>query len=436
MAWSCDTLDLEPTNLIPAEDAITTEKGLRAALAGVYDGLQNGDIAQELMTFGDLAADNLVAVGSRIAYREVYNNRITPNNIRMEGIWNAHYDVINRANNVLANIDGVEGITPAISDRIRGELLFIRALSHFNLVKSFGDIPIKLTPTVGISDEELNVPRRAVADVYEQIETDLNNALIALTGTGKGNPSTACEGSVLALMARVALYQGNHEAVINTTNQVMNLGYELVDGTEYALLFDKSSENDETIFKIDFSDDDVNALADYFQPAARYEVGLNQSAFSMYATEDLRIPASAQASGSDLFCNKYTDIALDSDQPIILRYADILLMRSESLNEQEYQANGEAFDLLNALRHRAGIDSVFAADAPSQASFRLILEEERRREFLGEGHRWFDLKRTGRSLDVLSGGKDITSASQLLFPIPQSELDANNNPEMVQNPDY
>lgn len=436
MIASCDPLDVAPTDLIPAEDAITTEKGLRAAVAGVYDGLQNGDIAQELMIFGDLAADNLEAVGSRIAYREVFNNRITPNNIRIEGIWNAHYDVINRANVVLANLDNVNGVSETQKNTFRGELLFIRALCHFNLVKAFGAVPVKTAPTLGISPEEVDVPRVSIDQVYNQIKTDLEEAIMNLEGTGKGNSIIASEGAAYALLARTSLFQKEYSAVIEATSSIMTFGYVLQEGSSYAEIFNEANENDEIIFQIDFSDNDVNALADYFQPSARYEVALASGAFNLFTSDDNRTSVSAQASGSDLYCNKYTNISLDSDNSIVLRYADVLLMRAEALNEQAYDGNGEAFDLINSIRNRAGLDSLDANNVPTQAAFRQAILLERRKEFIGEGHRWFDLIRTGSALGILGNAKGITSESQLLFPIPQSELDANNHPKMTQNKDY
>lgn len=430
---SCDPLDVEPTDLIPDEDAITDLKGLNAAVVGVYDGLQRTDISQHYMTFGDLSADNMEAVGSRIAYRQVADNRINPNNIRMEGIWNAHYDVINRVNTVLDNIDNVEGVSQEQINRKRGEVLFIRALCHFNLVRVFGPIPIKTSATSGITPEDLNIPRSSVTDVYNQIIEDLDNAHAFLESTGKGVSSLVSDGAVLSLLARVYLHQGDFEKVEEFTGEVMNLGYELVPGEEYELIFDESSENDEIIFQIDYSDDDVNSLADYYLPSARFEVGLTEEAYNLFSADDFRAEIAAPAGSSDLFCDKYTDIAIDSDNSIVLRYTDILLMRAEALNELAYVEDGEAFNLLNLVRLRAGIPALNSNDLVNQDQFRQAIATERRKEFLGEGHRWHDLKRTGRALEVLTF---LESEDQLLYPIPQSEIDTNESEQMTQNDGY
>ena len=94
---ACIDVDVQPTDEVAAEQAFASESSVRAVLNGVYDGLQSGAIVQDYILYADLAADNLNAVGSKIEYREVSNNRVTTFNVDIEGIWNSHYDVVNRA---------------------------------------------------------------------------------------------------------------------------------------------------------------------------------------------------------------------------------------------------------------------------------------------------------------------------------------------------
>ena len=124
----------------------------------------------------------------------------------------------------------------------------------------------------------------------------------------------------------------------------------------------------------------------------------------------------------------------DNNWPV-LRYADVLLMRAEALNELGYEADGEAFDLLNAIRERAKLLPKKSADVPDQQAFRLAIEQERRVELAFENHRWFDLLRTGRSLEVLQQtGKNI-QPFRLVFPIPQIQIDINPS-ILTQNEGY
>ncbi len=97
VSQSCDPLDVSPSDLVPIEDAISNGKGLKAAMNGVYDGLQNDFIAQDLIIASGLTADNLTAEGSKTEYREIFGNRTNSFNLTTEGIWNAHYTAINQS---------------------------------------------------------------------------------------------------------------------------------------------------------------------------------------------------------------------------------------------------------------------------------------------------------------------------------------------------
>lgn len=125
----------------------------------------------------------------------------------------------------------------------------------------------------------------------------------------------------------------------------------------------------------------------------------------------------------------------------MIRYADVLLMYAESLNEIGYQPGGEAMTYLNQIRTRAGLSNKTAIDIPNQQAFRLAMEQERRFELAFEGHRWFDLVRTGRAVTVMNSKKDqiglvrTLTDNDLIFPVPQSQIDINRS-KINQNPGY
>jgi hypothetical protein len=431
--FSCEILDVEPPyDRILAENAISDKRGLDAAINGVYDGMQSGAIVLDYPVISDLAADNLEAVGSKIDYITINNNDPFSTNIYVEAVWNAHYDVINRANNILDNIGNVEGVSENEANRAEAEMRSIRALCYFNLVRMFGGVPLRETAISGASEEEISIGRATETETYQFIQTDLESAEELLEGSGRGNSVRIDEPTVKALLARLHLYQENWPEAASYARSVINdFGYELVE--DYASIFDETNISNEIIFQIDFlNDDDVNTIARWLLASGRYEAAATENIFNLYDNNDLRSSISVGSAGGDLFCNKYTGLQNDVDNLIISRLAEMYLITSEAINEQAYDPNSEAFDLLNEVRERAGLDDITNLDATNQEALREAIAVERRRELAFEGHRWHDLVRTNQAQSILA----IDNPNKLLFPIPQSEIDTNKHPDMIQNEDY
>jgi len=431
--FSCEILDVEPPyDNVLAENAISDKRGLDAAINGVYDGMQSGAIVLDYLVISDLAADNLQAVGSKIDYITIDDNDPFSTNIYVEAVWNAHYDVINRANNILDNISSVEGISEAEANRAEAEMRTIRALCYFNLVRMFGGVPLRETAVSGASEEEIFVGRASESETYAFIQTDLETAEDLLEGSGRVNTVRIDEPTVKALLARLHLYQENWAEAETYAKSVINdFGYELVE--DYASIFDESNISNEIIFQIDFlNDDDVNTIARWLLASGRYEAAATEDAYNLYDNQDLRAAVSVGNAGGDYFCNKYTGLQNDVDNLIVSRLSELYLIAAEAVNEQGYDPNSEAFYFLNEVRDRAGLDNLTNLEATNQASLREAISLERRKELAFEGHRWHDLVRTDQAQAVLA----IDNPNKLLFPIPQSEIDTNKHPEMVQNEDY
>ena len=154
------------------------------------------------------------------------------------------------------------------------------------------------------------------------------------------------------------------------------------------------------------------------------------------------------ASGNTIqynFVKKYYDVPAtknDNGNNIpVIRYADVILMYAECVNEAGYQPAGEAMNYLNEVRVRAGLPVKTSTDIPNQQAFRLAMEQERRVELAFEGHRWYDLVRTDRAIPVLNSKKDqlrlvrLINANDMVYPIPQSQIDINKT-KITQNPGY
>ena len=442
----CDILEVEPTAQIQAADAFTDKKGVMAALNGAYDILQSPAISQDVIVFGDLAADNLIHIGTKKEYRQISDQHIFTENAYVEGIWNDSYDGINRLNNIMERIDEASGMSGEEKENVLAQCHFLRAFHYFNLVKYFGAVPLKEASTKSQSPEELNAPRTGADEIYDFLIGDLISARDLLAGKGKQSPVYADEGAATALLARAYLYTGKFAEALSMATSVMGMGYALVDGADYGAIFDETRSNNEVIFEIDFlNDNETSGMADWFLPDGRFEVSAwdsptkENSIYLAYEETDLRKSVSVgvtDITGTlEYYGKKYTDFVTNKDATIILRLAEMYLLAAEASNEIAYVADGEAFDFLNAIHTRAGLPAYSSSDLPDQESFRLAVEQERRLELAFEGHRYFDLVRTGRAEEVLPQLGPLTGVNQYLFPIPRSEFDTNESINQ-NNPGY
>ncbi|HTF18620.1 MAG TPA: RagB/SusD family nutrient uptake outer membrane protein [Chryseolinea sp.] len=424
---SCDVLDVESQSAIPEDKAIKDKAGIEKGILGAYTSFQYlGYYGRSYIIFSDLAADNLEhsVDGTAQNYAQIDNNAVLPENDAVSDVWTSAYEGINIANNIIAKVPEMADMTAAEQNAALAELYFVRAFNHFSLVNWFGAIPIKITPTIGATG--LDVARDPVAKVYDQIIADLTFAEQNL-----GNGSTkvrASKNAATALLARVYLYKGDYaNAKAKATDVIDHGGYDLLD---YADVFE--DESAESIFEIDFTEINRNRIAEYNFPKTlngRREVAPTASVLAAYETGDARFDASIAFAGTLAYPIKYDDLSLGADNVIILRLAEMYLIRAEA--EAKLQGNILAIQQdINVVRTRAKLSDTSAS---TYDELTRVVERERRVEFAFEGHRWFDLVRTGRAVDVLLS---VNSANQTLWPIPLTEMVTNKNPEMEQNPGY
>ena len=424
---SCDVLNVESQSAVPEEKAIKDKKGIEKGILGAYTSFQElGYYGRSYIIFSDLAADNLEQPvdGTAASYTQIDNNVVLPENAGIADIWSGGYEGINIANNIIAKVPEMTDMTDAEKNQALGELYFIRAFNHFSLVNWFGAIPIKTEATAGATG--LDVARDPVAKVYDQIIADLTFAEQNLPAGG--TKVRASKYAATALLARVYLYKGDYaNAKTKATDVITNGGYDLLD---YADVF--VDESTESIFEIDFTELNRNRIAEYNFPKTlngRREVAPTASVLAAYETGDERFGASVAFSGTLAYAIKYDDLSLGADNVIILRLAEMYLIRAEA--EAELQGNvSNIQNDINVIRTRAKLPDT---PASSFADLLRAIEKERRVEFAFEGHRWFDLVRTGRAVDVLLS---VNNVNQTLWPIPLSEILTNTNPGMSQNPGY
>ncbi|MCX6267370.1 MAG: RagB/SusD family nutrient uptake outer membrane protein [Bacteroidetes bacterium] len=425
-------LDVQPTASVSTEQAIKDKEGVDKAITGAYYSLHDvGNYGRNKVIVEDLAADNLNWTGTTRDYQQIGENLIASDNAIIDGIWTSNYDCINRVNNVLVRIADID-MSVAERNKYTGDALFLRALSHYNLLCYFGAIPIKTKPTLDLST--INQARNSVLEVYTQIVADLLQAEMLLPAPANRALGWASSLSATALLARVYLSAFQYSNDPSIAAMAKAKAEEVINSGDYTLapayidLFNGNTT--ESIFEVVFDAQNYNRLAQYFFPVSltgRYEVS-PPAAFvqSFHATDAVRYDASITFDAKNLpYGIKYKDYTSGTDRVYVLRLAEMYMIRAEALA----WSNGSIEDIrndINTLRIRSGLPTTTAT---SYDELKLAIEGERRHEFAFESQRWSDLVRTKRATTVLGIAEKYT-----LFPIPLSELQTNTL--MTQNPGY
>jgi hypothetical protein len=433
-------LDIAPTSSIPSEVAITDATAARAALAGAYSGLQQGGLyGQRILVWTELLSDNTDHTGTFDDYADADANRLRADNNANGRIWNDAYNTINRANQILAKVPALTDLSATEKNEILGEAYFIRALIYHDLVRLWGDTPLRLQPVTSAA-EAGTIARSTVAQTYSQILADLAQAEQLITA-GKSQTREASLGAAYALESRVRLYQSDWAGAEAAAANVEALGYSLAPN--FSDLFDATGNNTpEDIFRVTFTPTQANLVGFYYLPkplGGRYEVAPTSGAGGI-------IEAFDPASGGDILNYHPTDTRgiwsivrasnrtygaklrnASGDEDIhVIRLAEVILIRAEAL--AHLNRLPEAAAEYNRLRARAGL----AADPVvglTQAGVLAAIARERRVELAFEGDRWPDLVRTGQVTSVMG-----LTTQQSLLPIPQPEIDV--APAITQNPGY
>jgi len=430
----CDgILEVRPEQSIDESQALTTDANVRAVLIGSYDAISGSGMYGGLIGMNaDLIADNdeILWTGTFLQPRQIWTKAIPTDNSFTQNNWTTGYRTINLANNVLSAIDVV---APANQNRVKGEALFLRAAAHFEMVRVFAKawndgnpqsnlgIPLVTEPTRGITEAN-NLSRNTVAEVYAQVIADLTEAASLLSET---NGFYATRGAANALLARVYLMQGNYPMAAQAANTVIISGrYTLVDINS---LFNNSQNHLEDIFAIQVTaQDGANSYGTYYAPTefqGRGDIEMQLKHIDLYEDNDRRLTDLIYTDDQGaLRTVKYTN-TVDGNVKI-LRLAEMYLTRAEANLRAGTSIGATPLADINTIRARAGL-----APLTSVNINQVLLE--RKLELSFEGHLLHDMKRTGRSIGALS-----PFANNLVYPIPQREIDANPGLSGQQNPGY
>ncbi len=421
-----DALTVLPFKEVGSDVAIVDAASARAALAGIYDGLQDGSYyGGDYEFFTELPSDNTEHVGTFTAFADMDAHVTAADNGTIEGIWDAIYETIGRANTVIARVPGVTVLDQEERDDIVGQAYAIRALAYHDLVKLWGPVPVRTAPPAGL-DELSQTTRATVDEVYTQILADLSQAATLLADNGQTRKASL--GFVDALRSRVLLYKQDYPGAVAAANATAAHGYELAES--FSDLFDpEGNDTPEDIFRTAFTATEYNLSGYYYLSKSfggRWELAPTEDIIAAYEAGDERKPwtLDQDSRGRD-FVSKFPTTVGAEDLHVI-RYAEVLLNKAEALARQgQLQA---AIDTYNPIRERAGL-APHTLGGRTQAEVIANILLERRLELAFEHDRWPDLVRTALAVPVLG-----IPAFRTLWPIPQNEIDV--APLLVQNQGY
>lgn len=478
-------------NLIPITSSSTagfykTGQDMINAINAAYGSLQGGAAAANEFMFGDLPTDDAQAVQALYAQGhgdfDNYTSTVSSSNAgQVSNRWTGCYSGISRVNIILNRIDAIQ-MDAALKARIIGEAKFLRAYFYFNLVKIFGNVPLVLKE-ITTPDQAYAYGRDSAAAVLAQVQSDLTDAAGSLPPSYSGvDIGRATSGASKGLLARVLLWQKKYSDAATLLQSIITTQspgtYDLLPN--YSDVFKSANGNNkEILFAIQFAPNST-ALGESGTPVGTFPppsgvpvsavgyFGTNadqptQDIFDLYqpgdTRRDINIAYGSLGGVPVAYCSKYITPGITvasengTDWPV-LRYADILLMYAECLNEGGDP--GTALPYINKVRERAfgdnthdlqmgdpGNTATYVAD---QAAMRDRIMNERRMELAFEGLRFFDLVRTDRLVSImnayfakynlmLNGTVIVIGNNNKLFPVPLTQINLNPG-KITQNPGY
>lgn len=439
--------DLEPASSVTIDKVYKTASDYNVAVIGCYAKLQSQvNFYTECCEY---RSDNLSLGAPTAGTQDRYDiDHFTekPSNGILSSYWANFNNNVYRCNLLLDQIDGAN-FAENLKKQYKGEAMFIRALNYFNMYRIWGGVPA--TKHVVSAAEALKVARYSDEQMFDLIAGDLkeivdNNYLPETYSSADMGRATS--GAAKALLGKVYLTFHKWTEAKDILSQLIGK-YQLVSPIAQVFNVDNKNNN-EIIFAVHFNKEIEGEGHSYWYNLTNASDDTNQtsSLLNTFPTGDARkdLITYVQVEKNVRLMNKFYDTksptfkTVGNDQ-ILLRYADVLLMYAEALNEIQYDASEGSLALkyLNAVRQRAGISNLTAKQLPTQEKFRKGILVERQREFPYEGQRWFDLVRMGFAKSVMAENGVEIKDYQLLFPIPQQEIEKVGDKSILwQNPGY
>ena len=459
LLFSCEVINQDPEDRIAELNFWKTEEDAVASVIGVYDRIQS------LAPYNPLAyvasADEVTFNNAADGYQAFNTHLLTVDNAQVDLYWQYNYSGIHRANEFIARVPGIND--KAFSEEEKAAILaeskFLRAYFYYNLVTAYGGVPI-ITRPYDSFNADFTIAKNSIDEVYAQIIDDLTKAEASIPVSFADATQTrgrATRGAAQALLAKVYLTTKEYQKAVDKATQVINnpLYSLLTNPTAYANMFTPAGRNSsESIWEVQFvsSTSEGHGLHTRFMPQSnqstvvggQYQIVPSQKILRAFDEGDIRKAASTAVSttpqfktAGQVYVKKHNRSNSNEDPNIIvLRLADIILIRAEALNK--LGQTSLAVQDLNIVRRRAfnvALSSASPYDYPSNLDMAkgfdltAAIDNERMLELAFEGHRWVDLKRNGKAEAVLG-----ISTAKTIWPIPQRER--NRNPKLEQNNDY
>ncbi len=484
---ACINLDEEPIGILAPESFYKNQADAESAVMGSYamlstESLYGRKLLITLQLLGDMCDIGDIGTASRRV--QLNNFSIDSNNGLVTSMWPTFYQVIGAAN---AAIDGIPGIEMSEDYKMQliAEAKMVRALCYYHMVRLWGDIPY-LSEFVSDPNAVKDISKTSAEQIYNYIITDCEEALDYLpVSYDKGIRNRPTKGSVQTMLASIYLTLKDYEKAAQYSEQVINnastYGYDLME--DYQDLWNADLGNHkEQVWAVDFKGGIGGPKAqnvDYMAPMTGVRdadmmgwsvIVPSPGVYNSFDDRDYRKKVSflletpvnevmtpfSEWKWSRIHMAKWclfpgssanNDGAFSDHNYNIFRYAEVLLMAAEAINEANGGPNSKAYEYLNKVRARArnfgGTQTDYPADLQaglSQADFRAVVREERRVELAFEWKRWYDLKRWGNAKEAFSGANSYEPHPTFqdfnyLLPLPQDELDRNPN-LLPQNSGY
>jgi hypothetical protein len=453
---SDDFLDVKPELDLAAESVFTTPARVLSQVNGLYASAKNGSLfGGRYQIYNDIRAEEFInRTTNSVTGYSVYQGNQDPSDTYVAGFWNQGYLTINRVNLFIEGLTQNSTVVSAdLANNYKGEAKFLRALTYFSLVQMFAKpyildkgasagLPLRLKGETTMANN--NLARSTVAQVYDQILKDLNEAENELPNTYSSallRTTRAHKNTAIALKTRVLLAKGDYAGVITEANKIVSASapFKSPNRVAHELQADVSSvyktpyTTVESIFSVPMAETNSpgtqNQLGYYFN-AGNVEYYLNTGATGIYnnpqfrSTDDrktkLTVPTTSVAAFPSI--TKYSGASPYIDFVPVIRYAEILLNLAEA--EAEAGSQERALALLKAVHNRS--DAGYDFGTPDKAALISAILTERRIELLAEGFRSNDILRRGQPINSFGAGAMIQpTEARYIFGIPLTETQTN-----------